>query len=105
MPQRARAQKGVGPFLSTGVAPIFGPRGVAKLVRSTAATTLRLAPDDLPKIRSNVAYVGFFNSLLVARGADGAGFELLAPALDDLAGDLVDHFLEQESKVTSPPEI
>jgi hypothetical protein len=32
----SRAQKGVGPFLPTEVAPIFGPRGVAKLVRRTA---------------------------------------------------------------------
>ena len=37
VPQRVRAQKGVGPFLPTRVALIFGPRGVAKLVRSTAA--------------------------------------------------------------------
>ena len=34
---RVRAEKGVGPFLPTRVAPLFGPRGVAKLVRSTAA--------------------------------------------------------------------
>jgi hypothetical protein len=31
------AWKGVGPFLPTRVAAIFGPRGVAKLARSTAA--------------------------------------------------------------------
>ena len=37
VPQRVRAQKGVGPFLPTRVAPLFGPRGVAKLVGSTAA--------------------------------------------------------------------
>ena len=50
MPQRVRALR---------VAPIFGPRGVAKLVRSATATALRLAPCDLPKIDSNVAYAGF----------------------------------------------
>ena len=50
MPQRAHALR---------VAPIFGPRYVAKLVRSTAATDRRLAPCDLPKIDSNVAYAGF----------------------------------------------
>ena len=55
MPQRVRALR---------VALIFGPRGVAKLVRSTAATTLHLAPCDLPKIGGNIAYVQFFNSLL-----------------------------------------
>ena len=69
VPQRVRAQKGVGPFLPTRVALIFGPRGVAKLARSTAACgemgtpqphqALRLAPGDLPKIGSNVAYVSF----------------------------------------------
>ena len=37
VPQRVRAEKGVGPFLPTRVAPISDPRGVAKLVRSTAA--------------------------------------------------------------------
>ena len=74
VPQRVRAEKGVGPFLPTRVAPLFGSRGVAKLVRSTAAlrgdgdpatpSSLRLAPCDLPKIGSNVAYVSFFNTLL-----------------------------------------
>ena len=51
------------------VAPIFGPRYVAKLIRSATAcgemgdpatpSSLRLAPCDLPKIDSNVACVGF----------------------------------------------
>ena len=33
----AQPREGVGPFLPTRVAPLFGSRGVAKLVRSTAA--------------------------------------------------------------------
>src|SRR4029077_11610935 len=63
----------MGPFLPTKVAPIFGPRHVAKVVRSTAAlwgdggphtpSSRRLAPCDLPKIDSNVAYADFSTAL------------------------------------------
>ena len=47
MPQRANALR---------VAPIFGPRYVAKLVRSAAATACAWL---LARIDGNVAYVGF----------------------------------------------
>ena len=48
VPQRVRALR---------VAPLFGPRGVTKLVRSTAATTCAWLLAIFQKIGSNVAYV------------------------------------------------
>jgi hypothetical protein len=63
IPKELTPRKGWDPF-PTKVAPIFGPRYVAKLVRSTAAlwgdgdpTPIKpaLGSCDLPKIDSNVA--------------------------------------------------